>query len=226
MSQRARSNGVAWTMGVMGVAGVAALGAVALSRRRAERRQRGYCLVPVDDLGETAYLSILPLVDAVAADDELATEPGVSYLVETEGSRILFDVGYNRRRQDPSPLLHNMQRLGVTDGGFDTVVISHNHLDHVGGMGWSRRGTFSLGNQQRPLPGVRVITPVPMTYPGLAPHHAPEPLVLAPGVATTGTIGRRLFMGWVEEQALVGLRRTQSINTRDAGYHNHIPSFK
>jgi len=157
---------------------------------------------PAIELGTTSFLSILPLVDALAAADDLKTEAGVSYLVETEGSRILFDVGFNRRREDPSPLLHNMARLGVTTADFDTIVISHNHLDHVGGMRWSRRATFSLGNVQGPLPGTRVITPVPMTYPGLEPIHAPEPLVLAPGVATTGTIGRRLFMGRVEEQAL------------------------
>lgn len=158
---------------------------------------------PSVDPGVTSFLSILPLVDALAGADDLATEPGVAYLIETEGSRVLFDVAYNRHREDPSPLLRNMARLGVSISDFDTVVISHNHLDHVGGLRWSRRKTFSLGTTQVPLAGKRVITPVPMTYPGLDPVHAPHPLVLAPGVATTGTIHRKLFMGEVEEQALV-----------------------
>ncbi len=197
----------AWTLGAMGVAATAALGALALTRRRgrarAERLWREHRPAPVTDLGATSFLSILPLVDAIAADEELRTEAGVSYLVETDGSRILFDVGFNRLREDPSPLLANMARLGLTTESFDTIVISHNHLDHVGGAEWGRRGTFSLGNEQLPLPAdTRVITPVPMTYPDLEPVHAPEPMVLAPGVATTGTIPRQLFMGWVEEQAL------------------------
>lgn len=207
MDGTSRTRVTLWGLGVLGVAGTAALGAAALGRRRGRRRAeqlwRERRLERVVELGSTARLSILPLVDAVAVDDELATEPGVSYLVATDHCRILFDVGYNRRREDPSPLLANMARLGVTLDSFDTIVISHNHLDHVGGQGWSRQRTFSLGNDQQPLEGKRVITPVPMTYPGLEPVHAPDPMVLAPGVATTGTIARQLFLGWVEEQAMV-----------------------
>ncbi len=69
-------------------------------------------------------------------------------------------------------------------------------------MKWARQRTFSLGNEQDDLAGKRVFTPVPMSYPGLAPVHAKDPTVIAEGVATTGTIPRQLFIGWVEEQAL------------------------
>jgi hypothetical protein len=70
-------------------------------------------------------------------------------------------------------------------------------------MKWSRQGTFSLGKEQIELPGKRAFVPVPMSYPGLTPVHAADPTVIAEGVATTGTIPRQLFIGWVEEQALV-----------------------
>jgi len=99
--------------------------------------------------------------------------------------------------------LHNMQALGIGLNDFDTIVISHNHADHVGGMKWPRHRTFSLGNEQFDLSGKRVFTPVPMTYPGLTPVHVKDPTVIAEGVATTGTIPRQLLIGWVEEQALV-----------------------
>jgi 7,8-dihydropterin-6-yl-methyl-4-(beta-D-ribofuranosyl)aminobenzene 5'-phosphate synthase len=192
------------TLGAVLAAGVGALSlSRGLGRARAERLWRSNRPTRVAELGTTSFLSILPLVEAAAASDDLATEPGVSYLIETEGSRILFDVGLNLRREDPSPLQHNMARLGLTTDDFDTVVISHNHPDHVGGLEWSRHKTFALGTSQAPLEGKRVITPVQMTYPGLEPVAAPEPMALAPGVATTGTIPRQLFMGWVEEQALV-----------------------
>jgi 7,8-dihydropterin-6-yl-methyl-4-(beta-D-ribofuranosyl)aminobenzene 5'-phosphate synthase len=190
---------------VLGPVGVFAFAQIRLSRGidEAERAWREYEPRPIGDFGSTTSLSILPLVDWYASGPEFQTETGVSYLVQTDHSTILFDVGENLRKKDPSPLLHNMQTLGIGVDDFDTVVISHNHLDHVGGMKWSRRRTFSLGNEQRDLGSKRVFTPVPMTYPGLEPVHAKDPTVIAPGVATTGTIPRQLFIGRVEEQALV-----------------------
>jgi metal-dependent hydrolase (beta-lactamase superfamily II) len=171
--------------------------------KKAEKAWRERRPPAIGDFGSTDALSILPLVDWHASRPGLQTEAGVSYLVQTDRSTILFDVGFNRQKRDPSPLLHNMRALGVDLADFDTIVISHNHLDHVGGMSWMRRRTFSLGNQQIDLGGKRVFTPVPMTYPGLEPVHAADPTVIAEGVATTGTIPRQLFLGWVEEQALV-----------------------
>jgi metal-dependent hydrolase (beta-lactamase superfamily II) len=142
-------------------------------------------------------------VDWHASRPEFETEAGVSYLIRTDGSTILFDVGENLRSRDPSALLHNMKALGIGLDDFDTVVISHNHSDHVGGIKWMRKRTFSLGNQQIDLTGKRAFTPIPMEYPGLTPVHAKDPTVIADGVATTGTISRQLFIGRVEEQALV-----------------------
>jgi metal-dependent hydrolase (beta-lactamase superfamily II) len=190
---------------VLAVVGIFAFAQFRLSRgiARAERAFREHRPAALGDFGSTRTLSILPLVDWHASRSGLQTEAGVSYLVRTDQSAILFDVGENRGKRDPSPLLHNMKELGIGLDDFDTIVISHNHLDHVGGMKWSRRGTFSLGNQQLDLSGKRVFTPEPMGYPGLSPVHAKDPTVIAPGVATTGTIPRQLFIGWVEEQALV-----------------------
>lgn len=190
---------------VLGVAVAFAVAQVRLSRgiEKAERVFEETRPSPIGDFGSTASLTILPLVDWHASRPELQTEAGVSYLVRTDHSTILFDLGENLGKKDPSPLLHNMQALGIGVEDFDTIVISHNHLDHVGGMKWSRRKTFSLGNEQRDLGSKRAFTPEPMTYPGLEPVHSEDPTVIAPGVATTGTIPRQLFIGWVEEQALV-----------------------
>jgi len=170
---------------------------------RAERAFQQHEPPAIRDFGSTDSLSILPLVDWHASRSGLETEAGVSYLIQTDSSTILFDVGFNRDSRDPSPLLHNMQELGIGLDDFDTVVISHDHLDHVGGMKWQRNRSFSLGNEQLDLAGKRAFTPVPMTYPGLTPVHAKEPTVIAEGVATTGTIPRQLLIGWVEEQALL-----------------------
>jgi metal-dependent hydrolase (beta-lactamase superfamily II) len=185
--------------------GVFIFAQVRLSRgiERAEEAWQAYEAPKVGDFGSTQSLSILPLVDRHTSQPGLQTEAGVSYLIRTDHGTLLFDVGENLHSTNPSPLLHNMQALGIGMEDFDTIVISHNHLDHVGGMKWARKRTFSLGNEQLDLTGKRAFTPVPMTYPGLAPVHAEDPTVIAEGVATTGTIPRQLFIGWVDEQALV-----------------------
>jgi metal-dependent hydrolase (beta-lactamase superfamily II) len=128
---------------------------------------------------------------------------GVSYLIETDEHRILFDVGQNARQESPSPLEHNMQALGVTLDSIDTIFISHNHFDHVGGRQRQKDQTFSMGLEQAPLPNVQAFVPIPMVYPGLSPVHAVEPTRIGNGVASTGTIPRQLVFGWIDEQALV-----------------------
>ncbi len=169
----------------------------------AERAWQEYDPPRIEELGETRSLDILPLSTWYTAGDHLRGEAGLSYLVRTDSMTLLFDLGLNAGETDPSPLLHNMQALGVSLDEIDAIVISHDHVDHVGGLRWLRAGTFSLGNEQVDLGGKEVYVPVPLTYPGLEPVPTPDPTVLGPGIATTGTIPRRLFIGAVDEQALV-----------------------
>jgi 7,8-dihydropterin-6-yl-methyl-4-(beta-D-ribofuranosyl)aminobenzene 5'-phosphate synthase len=157
----------------------------------------------VGDVGVTKTLEILPLVEWRSNDEGLRVETGVSYLVKTDESSILFDLGLNSGQEDPSPLLQNMDRLGVSLDDIDTIVISHNHGDHVGGGIWSKDKTFSVTGHQEDLGGKRVYTPVPMTYPGLIPIHSEGPTKISEGVWTIGTISNSLFRyGLTKEQAL------------------------
>jgi 7,8-dihydropterin-6-yl-methyl-4-(beta-D-ribofuranosyl)aminobenzene 5'-phosphate synthase len=98
-----------------------------------------------------------------------------------------------------------MVGLGIDLATIDTVFVSHNHLDHVGGMHWSARNTFSLGTEQLPFPNskTRAVVPDRMTYPGLSPIFATRPMKIGEGVATTGLIPRQLVIGWIEEHSLV-----------------------
>jgi metal-dependent hydrolase (beta-lactamase superfamily II) len=161
---------------------------------------------PVRDLGTTRSLTILPLLDFHTSRADLSTEVGVSYLVRTDSATILFDLGNNSARADPSPLERNLKTLGVSLDDIDTVVISHAHFDHVGGRIWTDGGlsgtTFGFGHRQPSLAGKRVLTPIAMTYPGIQPEVAVDATRVAPGVATSGSIRRRLFAEWVDEQAL------------------------
>ncbi|MDP2824198.1 MAG: MBL fold metallo-hydrolase [Sulfuritalea sp.] len=62
-----------------------------------------------------------------------------------------------------------MLQLGIKLADIDTIVISHNHMDHVGGQGFAHSRTFSLGPEQVDLQGKRVFVPASMTYPGIVP---------------------------------------------------------
>ncbi len=60
---------------------------------------------------------------------ELKPGWGFSCLVETESASILFDTG-----ADSPTLLHNMRELDIDPKNIGTIVISHAHGDHTGGL--------------------------------------------------------------------------------------------
>ena len=116
----------------------------------------------------------------------LASRWGFACLV---GDDLLFDTG-----GDGHTLLSNMAKMGIDPSRIGTVVLSHAHGDHTGGLG-SLLGT-----------GVRPTVYVPRSFPSrfkadvrsltrLVEVH--EPLEIRPGVHTTGEVGRGLA-----EQAL------------------------
>jgi len=153
------------------------LGAAALEYRQRQGNHRALALFnnfevePVRNLGSTTTLKILPLIEYHGSDPALKTEVGVSYLIETDDHRILYDVGHNADGESPSPLEHNMEILGIELETIDMVFISHNHLDHVGGMHWQRNNTFSIGREQRPFPNpaTQLVAPdLPQDFPPLA----------------------------------------------------------
>jgi len=66
------------------------------------------------------------LFNSKAIIDELITGWGISFLID---NHILFDTGENG-----DFLIHNMEILGVNPKDIDTVILSHDHWDHTGGL--------------------------------------------------------------------------------------------
>ncbi|MDY6905969.1 MAG: MBL fold metallo-hydrolase [Thermodesulfobacteriota bacterium] len=161
----------------------------------------------ISDIGVTNRLSVLPLVDYFTDDNHLKTEAGVSYLIKTDAATILMDVGLNKSGAHPSPMLHNMQALGISASDIDALFISHLHLDHVGGLAEQKNSEFSLSRGNVPLKEIPAYTPVPMSpsrwNPGPCVIVNTTPTVLYPGIADIGVIPRNLFlMGYTLEHSL------------------------
>ena len=140
--------------------------------------------IPVD------ILRITIVYDNNPFNLRLETAWGFSALVEHRGQTLLFDTGGDGRI-----LLENMRVLEIDPARIQSVVLSHGHGDHTGGLG------ALLGGADQPsvylLPSfadaykrqVGQVTQVIEVTPGQ---------VLADGILTTGEIG-----GNIPEQALV-----------------------
>jgi len=77
--------------------------------------------------GETVTLNIV--FDNNPLDPRLRTGWGFAAWVEYGGRIVLFDTG-----ADGSVLLGNMAVLGLDPQAVESVVLSHNHADHTGGL--------------------------------------------------------------------------------------------
>ncbi|MEI7967989.1 MAG: MBL fold metallo-hydrolase [Betaproteobacteria bacterium] len=75
---------------------------------------------------------------------------GNALVVEAAGTRILLDCGFTLRESDS-----RLGRLGLSGADLDGIVVTHEHDDHLGGVGrlarkydlpvWLTRGTFRQG---------------------------------------------------------------------------------
>lgn len=156
----------------------------------------------IQNFGSTKTLSILPLVNWHKSSDSLKGEAGVSYLIKTDTQTILFDVGFNQHNENPSPLQHNMNSLGVSLEDIDTLFLSHHHLDHSGGQMWVNKNTFSLGAEQVDLSNKNIYAANSIEYPNVDVSVISKAHVIGEGAASIGPIARQLLMGVIEEQAL------------------------
>lgn len=138
----------------------------------------------------TNTLTITVVYDNRSFDSRLKTAWGYSALVECRGHTLLFDTG-----GDTPTLLRNMKILGIDPAQIQSLVLSHNHNDHIGGLsGLLKTGVHPTVYLLPSFPtrfkrSVGRLTGIPEVTPGKS---------LAAGLYTTGEMNNR-----IAEQSLV-----------------------
>jgi 7,8-dihydropterin-6-yl-methyl-4-(beta-D-ribofuranosyl)aminobenzene 5'-phosphate synthase len=195
------------------LAGMASLAVAFFTVRQMAARtqvEREWQTTPVSAprLETTTHLEILPLYEEDRADDRFDFGHGVSYLIRTDSSTILMDVGNNPTESAQLPSLHNMQKLGIAWEEIDAIVISHPHPDHMGGVKAWQENTISLGDFQGEM-SQTIYVPTSLAYQGEALIPSSEPTLIGEDIATTGTISYTevfpisLFSAKGQEQGIV-----------------------
>jgi 7,8-dihydropterin-6-yl-methyl-4-(beta-D-ribofuranosyl)aminobenzene 5'-phosphate synthase len=187
---------------------VAALGALAAryswQQRRIDRDWLADIGPKLESIGEVDELSIVPVVERLASGAELRGEPGVSYFVRADKTRLLFDSGLNARGVARSALVTNADTLDVNLQNLDGVVISHLHADHVGGPRTQFRKTFAFSAEATEPRGIPAYVPTDMQHERADVVLTTAPRVIAPGVAVLPPLPANMFwLGPLAEQVLI-----------------------
>ncbi len=78
-------------------------------------------------------------------DQIFISEAGLSYFIEVDGKKILFDVGYS------DAFLKNAQKLDIDLRQIDFVVLSHGHFDHTWGLPFLAKFLSESKSAKKPI---------------------------------------------------------------------------
>ena len=85
-------------------------------------------------------MKLITLIENTAISADTIAEHGLSLYLETNGKKILFDMGQS------DAFARNAEKLGIDLTAVDFAVISHGHYDHGGGL-----ATFLKINSHAPV---------------------------------------------------------------------------
>jgi len=185
-----------------------------------------------EDFGYTSKFELIPLIGHPYGNEALRKAEGVSFLIRTDSSTILFDTGID----DDSikcVFRYNLDMLGIDIGEIDAVFISINHADHQNNWKWIEDKTFVKPENVNILPGLKIYVPMGRDARNLNitsiftrnprvtdlldklsnkinPIFSYYPVKVAEGVYTTGIIWAPKFIGSAVEQGLL-------FNVKDKG---------
>jgi 7,8-dihydropterin-6-yl-methyl-4-(beta-D-ribofuranosyl)aminobenzene 5'-phosphate synthase len=84
---------------------------------------------PAAAVAQARDLRITVVYDNIAHDSRLKTAWGFAALIESGGQTLLFDTG-----GDAPTLLDDLKTLGIDPNKIQSIILSHLHTDHTGGL--------------------------------------------------------------------------------------------
>ena len=147
--------------------------------------------------------------------------PGVSYLLDTGGQSLLFDMGFG----DEDPVLSgNLAQAALDLSGVKGLVISHLHPDHMGGFAAAKTQNVPLPKGLESLQGRPCFVPDAAGSQRFDICRVTGPKLLPGGIGTTGPLDRSLFfMGLTAEQTLLVRLREKGIVVITGCGHPTLP---
>lgn len=73
-------------------------------------------------------MKIVTLIENYVSEEGLFAEHGLSFYIETDTQSILFDTGQS------GLFIKNAEKLGLNLRNVDSIILSHGHYDHTGGL--------------------------------------------------------------------------------------------
>ncbi len=182
--------------GIVGMAALVAFAVVGLSHVGSAAQEQGDVEVSEKDSSQARppalkELEIRIVQDNYRCGDALETAWGFAAHVTGPDERLLFDTGSNG-----GLLLRNLAKLDIAPASVDTVILSHVHADHTGGLvGFLKQ--HSDVDLYCPVSFPTRFKDVARGY-GARLVEVDRPQQICENVFTTGSMGKR-----IHEQALV-----------------------
>ncbi len=171
-----------------------------IRRETAEKNQQR--ITSAEPLALPALTSFrLDVIVEERAEPGFGQDSGVSYLVATNLGKVLFDVGFG---PDTGTFERNFRRLGLSMDGLDGVVVSHLHLDHMGGLRAQRSREIRIPEALRPSGLLPCFVPADCSSRCFSIRTVPGPMTLAAGLCSTGPLATCcFFFGAGHEQSAI-----------------------
>ncbi|HSD64293.1 MAG TPA: MBL fold metallo-hydrolase [Ignavibacteriaceae bacterium] len=166
-------------------------------------------LQKIKDFGCTTKFEFVPLVESLDGNNQFKKAIGVSYLIHTDSSTILFDTGWDED-SEICVFRYNLDKLGENINDINNVVISHNHGDHQNEWKWVTDKSFTNSDNRSLLSGIKIYVPEDTLNLPVKTIYSREPVKISEGVYTTGIIRAPMFFGPAQEQSLI-------FNVKDKG---------